>query len=594
MSDLKATPRVGWKTIQGIWAILPAQYHGAVVRLWFLMIIGVFLEMLGIGLVIPLVTLLLQPTALDQYAFFMHLTSALGNPSQLALVILVMSMLTAIYLIKNLYLGFLAWRQSKFIFGVQYELSRKLLAIYLRQPYVFHLQRNSAHLIRNVQGELAMFINAAVTPCLTMLAEMLIAVGLFSLLLMVEPLGSLAVISALLLTGTIFQRLTHKYVLSWGQQRLLHEGARIKQIHHALGGVKDVKLLRRELDFLNQYSSHTEKSMQMNQKQFVMQQMPRLWLELLAITGLSILLVVMALQGKTAISVLPTLALFAAACFRLMPSANRILSATQQLRYGLPVIDLLRREFKLQEESEAYKGKSSEFAHALELKDISYIYPGTQKQILDGVSLTISKGQMVGFIGESGSGKSTLIDVILGLLQPVSGQILVDGKDVVGNLRGWQAQIGYVPQSIFLTDDTLRRNVAFGLSDAEIDDAAVERALRAAQLEKFVEGLPDGVNTTVGERGVRLSGGQRQRIGIARALYHDPAVLVLDEATSALDSETEAQFMQAVDSLHGQKTILIVAHRLSTIEKCDRVYRMAQGKIISESTQAFKTIGSER
>ena len=309
-----------------------------------------------------------------------------------------------------------------------------------------------------------------------------------------------------------------------------------------------------------------------------MQQLPRLWLELLAIAALAVLLISMTMQGKPMIAVLPTLALFAAASFRLMPSANRILSGIQQLRFGLPVVDMLHHELTLANEAPDAKAKPISFENTLALKCVSYTYPTANKQALNNVDLTISKGDMIGFIGESGSGKSTLIDIVLGLLSPDEGFVVVDGVDVQSNLRGWQDQIGYVPQNIYLTDDTLRRNVAFGLSEEDIDNNAVERALQAAQLQNFVDTLPQGVNTVVGERGVRLSGGQRQRIGIARALYHDPAVLVLDEATSALDNETEAEVMDAVISMHGKKTILIIAHRLTTIQRCTNLYQIKHGR----------------
>jgi ABC-type multidrug transport system fused ATPase/permease subunit len=290
--------------------------------------------------------------------------------------------------------------------------------------------------------------------------------------------------------------------------------------------------------------------------------------------------------------VLPTLGLFGAAAFRLTPSVNRVLGALQSLRFGLPVIDLLHAELQLHApEPPVAHGPSTPFVDALSLSRVTYSYEGANEPVLVDVTLTIRRGELVGFIGPSGAGKSTLVDIVLGLLSPDSGVVRADGTDIQENLRSWQDRIGYVPQTIFLTDDTLRRNVAFGLRDDQIDDDAVARAIRAAQLQTFVAGLPHGVRTVVGERGVRLSGGQRQRIGIARALYHDPAVLVLDEATSSLDTGTEHGVMDAVAALHGDKTILIVAHRLSTVERCDRIYRLERGRLVEEGTPAA-VIGS--
>jgi ABC-type multidrug transport system fused ATPase/permease subunit len=262
---------------------------------------------------------------------------------------------------------------------------------------------------------------------------------------------------------------------------------------------------------------------------------------------------------------------------------NRLLNAVQSLRFGVPIIDSLAEEVKLEVPPPApQRGQRTEFTTEIRLNDVRFTYPDAPSPALDAMSITIRRGESVGFVGPSGAGKSTLVDVILGLLAPAAGEVTVDGHDIRANLRGWQDQIGYVPQTIYLNDDTLRRNIAFGLADDVIDDGAVERAMASAQLTDFVRSLPDGVETVVGERGVRLSGGQRQRIGIARALYHDPAVLVLDEATSALDTTTESAVMDAVRALHGTKTILIVAHRLSTVEGCDRLYRLENGHVVPE------------
>lgn len=580
MTEPQKQPGIRWQAIGQIWNILPEARKRSAIKLWLLMMLGMVFEMLGIGLIVPVITVLTRKDIVSNSTTMQSILSALGNPGYETLIAGTVILLVIVYLLKNLYLAFLAWQQTRFIFGLQAELSQKLFSIYIRQPYTFHLQRNSAHLIRNIQGEMSMFINGAVAPCIQLSAEGLVVMGLFALLMWIEPLGSLAVFFVLGLAAKLFQHMTRKYVTKWGQTRLHHEGMRIKHLHQGLGGAKEVKLLGREEEFLNQYQFHTLRSSKMLQLQSVMQQMPRLWLELLGVTGLAILMCGMLIQGKNVLHILPTLALFAMVILRLMPSTNRMIGAVQQLRFSLPVIQLLSKELSLPAESpESAKVSKETLQDKLELVDVTFSYPKAEKPALQSISLEIRKNESVGFIGESGSGKSTLIDVILGLLSPDSGKILLDGKDITTNLRGWQNQIGYVPQSIYLTDDTLRRNVAFGLADDQIDDQAVINAIGAAQLDEFVAGLPNDINTVVGERGVRLSGGQRQRIGIARALYHDPEVLVLDEATSALDNETEAEVMQAVSALKN-KTILIVAHRLSTIEQCDRLYKLDHGNIV--------------
>jgi ABC-type multidrug transport system fused ATPase/permease subunit len=297
-------------------------------------------------------------------------------------------------------------------------------------------------------------------------------------------------------------------------------------------------------------------------------------------------------QHRDITRIMPTLGLFSVAAFRLMPSVNRVLGAVQSIRFALPAITTLHEELSLTAPEPVRKDATVVFETQIELAGVSFRYPGATTPALENLSIRIRKGESVGFVGPSGSGKSTLVDVVLGLLTPSVGQVNVDGHDIQDDLRGWQDQIGYVPQSIYLTDDTLRRNVAFGLAPEQINNTAVERAIKAAQLDEFVATLSEGWETVVGERGVRLSGGQRQRIGIARALYHDPAVLVLDEATSALDGDTERGVMRAITALQGQKTILIVAHRLSTVEHCDRLYHLELGQIVGGDIVAYHARGA--
>jgi ATP-binding cassette, subfamily B, bacterial PglK len=331
-------------------------------------------------------------------------------------------------------------------------------------------------------------------------------------------------------------------------------------------------------------NSHNVKSARAGEFLTTQQLLPRLWLELLSVVGLASLVLIMVAQGRNTSSIVPTLALFGAAAFRLMPSVNRVVSSVHSLRYCSPVIELLAHELALPVTETIAPGDrlTADFQTTISLSHVGYTYSGAATPALTDITVRIERGEYVGFIGPSGSGKTTLVDVLLGLLPASSGQVTVDGHDIRENVRWWQSQIGYIPQSIFLTDDTVRRNVAFGLANDQIDDTAVGRAIEAAQLEEFVAGLRDGVETVVGERGVRLSGGQRQRIGIARALYNDPAILVMDEATSALDSVTEAGVMQAVTAMQRSKTILVVAHRTSTVERCDRVFRLERGRLVAE------------
>ena len=388
-----------------------------------------------------------------------------------------------------------------------------------------------------------------------------------------------------------FQWFIRNRVAYWGRERQYHDGMIIKHIQQGLGGAKEVKMLGCEETFLTLHDESHRKTAKLLQWQQTLQALPRLWLELIAVAGIVALVLIMILRGGSIQDIIPVLGVFVAAAFRLLPSLSRILTALNSLRFSISVVNVLKEEFSIQ----VYEGhlkqkkdlKVGDFQDKIGLRNLVYKYPASSKPALNNVSVNVSCKESVGFIGTSGAGKSTIIDIILGLLTPDSGQVLVDGLDIQQNLREWQNQIGYVPQSVFLTDDTLRKNIAFGLSNTEIDEKAVWDAIKASQLEEFVLNQPDGLETIVGERGVRLSGGQRQRIGIARALYHDPAVLVLDEATSSLDNDTENDIMKTINTLHGNKTLIIVAHRLSTVENCDRIYRLEKGQIVEEGVPSL-------
>ncbi len=574
-------------TQQKLWHLLSPEQRRAAMLLLALMLIGMVLETLGIGLVVPTLALMTQGDIASRYPLLAPLLNNLGNPSRERLVIAGMLILVGVYVVKTLFLGFLTWRQMSFAFGVQTNLSQRLLRGYLRLPYAFHLQRNSAQLINTVVTDTNQLTHNGLMSGMIFLTEILVLLGISVLLLAVEPLGALLVVSTLGLAGWGFGRITKDRILRWGEARTFHEEQRIQHLQQALGGVKDVKLLGREDDFLAQYWLHNAGSARVGQRQSTLQGLPRLWLELLAVTGLAGLVMVMIWQEKPLEALLPTLGLFAAAAFRVLPSVGRLLTSIQLLHYAVPVIKNIHRELSLMDEVKVSQHvQILSFKKTLTVDFVRYNYPSAEAQALRGVSLAIPCGASVGIVGGSGAGKSTLVDIILGLLTPVSGAVKVDGIDIQTNLRGWQNQIGYVPQSIFLTDDTLRRNVAFGLPNEQIDNAAVARAIKAAQLDEFVTSLPDGLETIVGERGIRLSGGQRQRIGIARALFHDPPVLVLDEATSSLDTATERGVMDAVRALRGSKTIVIIAHRLSTVEYCDRLFRLERGRIVEEGETA--------
>lgn len=559
----------------------PVQLRSAYLLLG-LMLIGMVLETLGVGVVVPVLALMTDVQLANKYPIVYQIYDFFGNPDRVRLISGGVMALVGVYALKVGFLAYLSFKQAQFTFGLDASLSQRMYAGYLGQPYTFHMQRNSAHLIRNVTTEVSQF-STAVTAASLLVTESLVLLGIGGLLVLAEPLGAFLVMSALGLAGYSFYFFTKGRVLRWGKARQYHEGQRIQRLQQGLGGIKDVKLLGREREFVKEYAQHNNISSRIGRHLYVLQAMPRLWLELLAIIGLAVLVLSMLTQGKPIESLIPTLGLFAAAAFRLMPSVNRFLNGTQTLRYNLPVINTLYEEKHLFNDSQFSNHIGVlPFEQKLQLKAVSYAYPSSPKMVLTDIDINIIRGTTVGFIGSSGAGKSTLIDLMLGLLTPDCGQVLVDNIDIRTDMRGWQNQIGYVPQDIYLTDDTIRRNVALGLPEDQIDDQAVRAAIKSAQLNDFVDQLPDGLNTVVGERGVRLSGGQCQRIGIARALYRDPPVLVLDEASSSLDTSTEKAVMESVNALRHSKTILIIAHRLSTVSNCDVLYRIEHGRAVLE------------
>ena len=570
------------ETVKIVWRLFTRSDRIAFIRIVFMVIIGMFLETVSLGIVVPIIGILTQDNYQEKYPWIVDL---FGSLSREELISAVMVAMVFIYIVRSLFLFWSLWIQKGFSASVSGRLSQSLFSIYLRQPYMFHLQRNSSTLMRNAKNATSV-VTCGVDPFLVLLTDGLVAIAMFSLLIYVEPIGTLAVLLVFGISTLLFQRLTRRRIDNWGYRVDYHETKILQHLQEGFGGAKDVKILGRENEFLSQHEKHLGESIRINRIYNVILTLPRSFMEIITIVGLCLLVVSMVVRDRPLSDIVPILGLFAAAAFRVMPSINRLLMATQTLIFNRSIIASVYRDFLLDSPEVNSAQRVEPFAKQLELKDVSFKYPTAATPSLQEVSLVVKRGEAVGFVGPSGAGKSTLVDVILGLFAPTSGVVSVDGSDVHQNLRNWQNQIGYVPQAIYLTDDTLRRNVAFGLNDENIDDDLVREAIRLAQLQEFVSTLPDGLETVVGERGVRLSGGQRQRIGIARALYHKPSVLVLDEATSSLDTPTEHGVMQAVQALQGSKTVIIVAHRLSTVEYCDRLYRIEDSRITEEGTFA--------
>lgn len=576
-----------------LWSLFTPQERRQAGVLLLLMLLGTSLEVIGVGMIFPVVALLAAPGQMPEFSLMVWLQGLVGPTTQNMFIAYMLACLVGVFVVKNGFLGFLAYWQSRFIFNKQAALSVRLFDGYLAQPYTFHLQRNSAELVRNLTLDSERLTIHVLAPGIALVAESLVGIGLVGLLIAVSKFAALIVVG--LLGGTtflIFRFVRHR-LNAWGEKLHYHDGQRILHLQQGLGAIKDVKVAGRETFFSSRFAQHAFARARFAGLQFMFSLFPLLWLEILAVAGVLGIVAIMMFQGQSLAVILPTLGMFTAATFRLMPTANRILVAVQNLKFCGAVIETLHAEMREIAEppttrQTAVPVTSGETAGQplIELANVSYRYPGTVRDTLHGVSFTLMAGSTLGLVGASGCGKTTLLDVILGLLPPTAGSVLAAGKSIYPDPGAWQRQIGYIPQSIYLTDDTIRRNVAFGLPDGDIADEQVWQALEMAQLREFVLSLPEGLDTRVGERGVRLSGGQRQRIGIARALYHAPAILVLDEATSALDNATEDEFMKAIYALRTSRTIIIVAHRLSTVEYCDRILTLAEGRVVASQAQA--------
>lgn len=557
--------------------------------LLLLMILGAGLEMFAVAMIFPLIQSLANPggePSMFVAAFIYRVTASHG---QGAFILSLLTFLVLFYICKNLFFTALIYQQSRFGFRTQGKISTRLFAHYLRLPHTFHLERNTGDLLRNLTSESDQVVWSVLIPGLTLLTDALIAAGLLILLLAFSFQAALVISLLFGVTGVLYFWLFRGSLMRWGGARMHHEAMRIRSVHEGLGGLKELKVLGRSNFYLEEYAEHNLQRGQVASRQNLVQNSNLLLLEVLGVSSLLILVGLNLFQGNEFSTILPMMGIFAGAAFRLIPATNRIIGTFQLVQYSSPVIRTLNAELSLPTSSNVPSEHSGEFDHweSIGLEHISFRYPGTDKWILSGVSLTIRRGDLVGLIGPSGSGKTTFVDVLLGVLPPSTGQITVDGQNVAQHIEEWQRQVGYIPQAVYLMDGSIRSNVAFGIRDADIDEGNVEKALRDAQLMDFIDTLPLGIRTSIGEIGSRLSGGQRQRIGIARALYHDPSFLVLDEATSSLDEATESDVMTALGALARRKTILVVSHRMKSIRACDRVYELRSGRIAEVAKEAI-------
>lgn len=554
------------------------------------MFFGAGFEVLGLSLVIPLMEI---TTSQSESKIGALLENHYPELSKEYIIIFMLGIFSLFYVIKGIYLSFLAWATGRFTYGIKADINDRLMERYINGPYEFHLTNNSSQMIRNITTEATQIVIHALTPCLVIATEGILIVSIAIFLMILEPVGALVSISILFLCSLIFQKFIKNLMLKLGSARQFADGLMVQKAQESLSGIKDVKILSKEFVFSNQFSKYNKMSANASAQQFVWAQIPRMYLETIGVIVLSVLLLVLTIGSEDPFQTIPKLGVFALAAFKLLPSANRILSALNSLKFSDTVIRNLDEQLNSSSLIDVYDNKKEEnisslsFNDSIEIKNLYYKYPKTEKLTLDNISFSIKMGESVGIIGKSGAGKSTLADILLGLLTPTSGSILVDNVIIHNSISNWQQLIGYVQQDIFLLDDDIQKNIAFGLHEDEIDIDRMYQVINEAQLNEFVSSLPEGLHTQLGERGVRLSGGQKQRIGIARALYRKSSILVFDEATSSLDGQTESEIVSAINNLKGFRTIIVIAHRLSTIEFCDRIIELDNGAIskIFEDTE---------
>ena len=559
---------------------------------------GALLEAVGLAAVLPFLALASDPSRVDDVPLLTPAGNALGLRTNPELLTLSCAVLLAVYVVKTSYLTALFAVQNRFVFKHQERLARRLFEGYLASPYPFHLRRNSAELLRNANFSVLIIFTQIVVPMCYVLIEVMVIVVVLTLLFLVAPLATLAAIGCVGGLAAIAQLVLRRRLRGLSREQQGYQAEIIRWVQQGLGGIKETKVLGREPFFAEMYGRGAHGYAEALRRLRFASDAPRVLIEGITLGGLFAFLLVLLILGRDTDALLPVLGLFAMAAVRLMPSASRILTATTAIRGNMAALDDVYADLvEIDRGTETIEIDPILEIHLRDeivLDRVSYRYEGAVDQALSDVSLVIGCGESVGFVGSSGAGKTTLVDVVLGLLEPTSGAICVDGTDISRGIRAWQRRVGYIPQPVYVLDDTIRRNVAFALHDDDIDDKQVWRALDAAQLRTFVDALPLSLETTLGERGARLSGGQRQRIGIARALYRDAELLILDEATAALDNETERDVTSAIAALAGEKTIITIAHRLTTVRDCDRLYVLEGGRIVAAGSYDDLLASDER
>lgn len=582
------------KIFKKLMVLLDKRQKRKMVVLIFLMLIGAILETLGVSMIYPVVKVVMEENAVEKSWYLQVFCDVfhIAYSDTKSLMIVVMSGLIGIFALKNIFLFFQQKVQLKFVYTNQFATSRRMMINFMQRPYEYYLNADTSVIQRSITSDVNNMYGL-ILALLQLTSEVIVFVSLVVVSLVADIWMTITVASLLIVVLLVIKCILKPIMRKAGEENQDYYSGLYKWIDQSVMGIKEIKIANKESYFINEYAKCGAGYVNAVQRYNLFNATPRLLIETIAIAGMILYLMISLLGGASVNDIMPQISLLAVAAMRLIPCANRINNYLTSISYFEPffmgVSDNLKEEIRdesINYDEKAYKKKIEveklEIKDKIELKDIVYKYPNTDVLIFDHADMEVPIGQAVGIVGTSGAGKTTIVDILLGLLRLQNGQILADGVEVRKHYQSWLKNIGYIPQTIFMIDASIRKNVAFGCAEEDIDDEKVWRALKEAQLDEFVKGLPEGLDTSIGERGIRISGGQRQRIGIARALFEDPEVLVLDEATSALDNETEAAIMDSINRLHGKKTLIIIAHRLQTIEKCDMVYRVEEGKISRE------------
>ena len=582
------------KIIKKLMVLLDRRQKRIMVLLVLMMLIGAVLETLGVSLVLPVMDVVMDEHAVKNKWYLQVICDVLhiGYEDTKSLTIVTMLALIGVFVVKNVFLFFQQKAQLKFVYTNQFATSRRMMINFMERPYEYYLNADTSVIQRSITSDVNNMYGL-ILALLQLFSEAIVFVCLIAVSFAADAWMTITVTILLVVVLGVIKFILKPIMKKAGEENQDFYSGLYKWIDQSVMGIKEIKVAGKENYFINEYAKCGAGYVNAVQKYNLYNATPRLLIETVAIASMILYMMIQLLRGTAVTAIVPQVGALAVAAMRLIPCANRINNHLTSISYFEPffmgVSDNLQEEIRdetIDYDEAAYKNTADveklEIREKIELRDIVYKYPNTEVYIFDHAFMEIPIGKSVGIVGTSGAGKTTVVDILLGLLQLQSGQILADGTEVREHYQSWLKNIGYIPQSIFMIDSSIRKNVAFGYGDEEIDDEKVWRALREAQLDEFVKGLPEGLNTSIGERGIRISGGQRQRIGIARALFEDPEVLVLDEATSALDNDTEAAIMDSINRLHGRKTLIIIAHRLQTIEKCDMVYRVEQGKVSRE------------